>query len=109
YLRGIGPGDEVEVVGQAALKGDRVIFRPPHPFQDDGVAAFLVLDHVGGSLQAANLAHSRNRCRRGAAIDQKTVGFVRIVAVYVNGERLAHGTSPQAVAVWPASCAIWMI
>ena len=59
------------VEGDAALQRDRLVLRAAEPLEDDRVAALLVLDHVGGALERADLADRRRpatcsgRSRRG--------------------------------------------
>ena len=59
----VGPGDEVLVLGDPPLERDRLVLGPAEPLQDDGVAALLVLDHVGRALDRSDLAHRGDGCR----------------------------------------------
>ena len=56
HLGGVGPVDEIGVVGDAALQRDRLVLGAAESLEDDGVAALFVFDHVGGALQRSDLA-----------------------------------------------------
>src|SRR5262249_41924073 len=58
-LCGVCPGNEVGVLGDATLEGDRLVLGAAEAFQGDWITGFIVLDNGRGPLQCADLAHRR--------------------------------------------------
>src|SRR6185436_8621410 len=92
-LRRVGPVLEVQIVGDAALERDRLVLRPADTLQNDRVAAFAVVDHIGAALHARDLADPGHGIDRVAEEDEEAVALVRVEAIDIHRKRLPHKSS----------------
>ncbi|MNJ65545.1 hypothetical protein D3C77_615620 [compost metagenome] len=88
----VGPGLELQVVGHAAFQGDGLVLGASGGFARGGrIAALAVLDHFGGALEGADLAHAGDVA--AIPLDAEFEVLVGIEAMGVDGE-LGHDPTP---------------